>query len=752
MEALTTEEEYQTNGKKRIAHTSVQNAETVAKTRETLSIYKSKHRRIYIERRFENNKKGLQLIRKNLKAKQLKTLNQKSCNEHQPTTLKMATPQPNEVPILKEKLLHKISFEELEKKLEEIHSMESTPNHEHEYDSSIEEVQPPRKKTKTSSEVHKYPILSIPSSIRSSTESFYSAVNENCGDLPDLFMTKKFAKDNKAKDQSNIKISVPYSISEFAPIEDSVESDEDDSDKLVIDEVNNNIEKETNPPLAPISFEIKKDVNNKSVQVMKDLEENIKTEENFERPQSVNLSNIEYPITAIPTELIKQEDWRPFTVNPDLPQYIEYYDISSDDEDCEFIPNEPAVEIPEPTILCQSAPITKDVAPINENTASINEDAASTPEALAPIKENTASINEDTALTREVLATITLIEAPITQVEAPISKVETPIPEDLSPTNVLPSPPVVKTPPPIIDLPMCLSKTSEKERDIVLNVEHLTPMNHLTPPTTPFTSHQDDKPSTLNISLSSVSSVGWSGNDDEVAILDNEDINSVYDNISNSISNDSFFDSYNDPVIANNEPYSIPLSINLKISNDCQSPPVNWNYANRIPNSQYANNASQSHPPFQKEIHKSMLLKPFLNGTTKSLQYCNRMLKREALINYFKCMDDFCAFTTSKLDQFINHLGIHKSSKQNKSCPYCEFEVKSSGDGDLTRHMLNSHKSERQFQCGYCFHRAESSRDAIEHHNEHHVSCAQLIFEIVGRFEGKGKKIPLITDSKKSLI
>ena len=120
MEALKSEDKYYTNGKKRIAHTSNKNAETVAKTKKTLTMYQSKHRSNRIEQRFIKNNISLESMRKVLTKKRSNASHQINRNAHQATTNIMTTHIPNKDQNLKKILtLNSISTKDVEIRQEE---------------------------------------------------------------------------------------------------------------------------------------------------------------------------------------------------------------------------------------------------------------------------------------------------------------------------------------------------------------------------------------------------------------------------------------------------------------------------------------------------------------------------------------------------------------------------------------------------------------------------------------------------------
>lgn len=122
---------------------------------------------------------------------------------------------------------------------------------------------------------------------------------------------------------------------------------------------------------------------------------------------------------------------------------------------------------------------------------------------------------------------------------------------------------------------------------------------------------------------------------------------------------------------------------------------------------------------------------------TKSAEMYSKMLEKKSLLDFYKCMDSDCSFTTSDVIAFFNHFSGHLKSNEKSyqsglgHCPYCPFVVKETTiepAKKMAHHIRDFHQNDI-YQCSKCFYRSRDPDTVVEHFNMHHTSAKKLIFK-----------------------
>ncbi|KAK3914018.1 DNA transposase [Frankliniella fusca] len=145
------------------------------------------------------------------------------------------------------------------------------------------------------------------------------------------------------------------------------------------------------------------------------------------------------------------------------------------------------------------------------------------------------------------------------------------------------------------------------------------------------------------------------------------------------------------------------------------------------------------------EIENSLVLSPgnleggrkFLTHLKKDPSSMSEMMKFEKICHFFKCMGQYCAFSSNRKEIFTDHYQKHllKELRHNshaasevyewQKCAYCG-DVKDSGE-DLVDHICMLHGS-LKYQCSGCFYRAATAACVIFHQTKSHCSNV-MVFE-----------------------
>ena len=97
--------------------------------------------------------------------------------------------------------------------------------------------------------------------------------------------------------------------------------------------------------------------------------------------------------------------------------------------------------------------------------------------------------------------------------------------------------------------------------------------------------------------------------------------------------------------------------------------------------------------------------------------------------NLFKCMSQFCSFTTNLAHEFKNHLyEVHSIDKKKNRhgwlrCSYCNGKL--ANPDYLTNHIIKIHAKNNSYQCQHCFHRDTSLWSLLIHQSNEHPGFVQ---------------------------
>ncbi|XP_065580593.1 uncharacterized protein LOC136040278 [Artemia franciscana] len=104
---------------------------------------------------------------------------------------------------------------------------------------------------------------------------------------------------------------------------------------------------------------------------------------------------------------------------------------------------------------------------------------------------------------------------------------------------------------------------------------------------------------------------------------------------------------------------------------------------------------------------------PLLIKLKKDPTMYDEMCQPENLIDFFKCLDLHCSYTTSVEMEFEMHLICHEEEEQNHlSCSYCLTKFRTANS--LSSHMVTVHRH-CTYQCPYCFYRSTTVYNVISH-------------------------------------
>lgn len=94
----------------------------------------------------------------------------------------------------------------------------------------------------------------------------------------------------------------------------------------------------------------------------------------------------------------------------------------------------------------------------------------------------------------------------------------------------------------------------------------------------------------------------------------------------------------------------------------------------------------------------------------KHVPFVTRMLDNSCLFNLYKCMNEFCTFSSSLEGQALEHFASHDSSTYE--CCYCDnMFVKAN---ELVEHINSTHGNSH-YACPSCFYRSISAYNCLVH-------------------------------------
>ncbi|XP_053676686.1 zinc finger protein Xfin-like [Anopheles nili] len=135
------------------------------------------------------------------------------------------------------------------------------------------------------------------------------------------------------------------------------------------------------------------------------------------------------------------------------------------------------------------------------------------------------------------------------------------------------------------------------------------------------------------------------------------------------------------------------------------------------------------HRTSDKFLSVKNIIQPWLlKSMRKHWEWCCPMLDVESLYHIYKCMGNFCCFTTDNTSAMINHLEKHDDASGILSCSYCA--VGTNSITELIDH-IQRHHGQCRYQCKFCFYRSLDAANVYNHlqlyHLEEHSSTESIL-------------------------
>lgn len=175
--------------------------------------------------------------------------------------------------------------------------------------------------------------------------------------------------------------------------------------------------------------------------------------------------------------------------------------------------------------------------------------------------------------------------------------------------------------------------------------------------------------------------------------------------------------------------------------------------------------------PSKTKIITTSPLKPWLHRTIqKPVEIYEKMLKPICLEQFYKCMAIDCSYCTNEKLNFLQHIVDHelhvekeltfsRCSTSNSDtiswleCSYCDLLADTCND--LINHLIYEH-IQSNFQCGYCFYRANFASHVVYHQAAHHKSFeTSIIVSDKRKLQGKidfDRFLNYVKDNVKKLV
>lgn len=114
---------------------------------------------------------------------------------------------------------------------------------------------------------------------------------------------------------------------------------------------------------------------------------------------------------------------------------------------------------------------------------------------------------------------------------------------------------------------------------------------------------------------------------------------------------------------------------------------------------------------YSATINTRNLLKIWSSQTTsKQIPFITLMLQHSSLFHLYKCMNDFCSFSSSNEAQAYEHFKSHQA--QTHECCYCDNMFNKSYE--IVEHISNVHGGSN-YACHMCFYRSISAYNCLVH-------------------------------------